>query len=373
VEIDLSIEPALYTGFALLMPSWNPGNCPVKVWLAETKGVEVTLPKVWDLSKEALPAKLYVEGYHSGDVGLELSYNERASQPDTVTFHVVDIEYPGPFSQFTFTSGNPGILSFDCVASYSDELDMDQYVWTIDDIGEVQRTWDPSTAHGEAGSGRISTVTFTDLPANNSSFGKKRITLSYNYDGISFTIYRDIKVFFPRDATNHPGGTTPNWFYYWIQTSANYGSPQYDPNIPWSKIDWRNNQWIAIVVAPVPGSYTPPPGGDNTGNQLDGIDTFAWTCRHEGRHVETSTQWYPFGYNSSIDGDSDWMPNLLEPILGGTQENPINGGPFIPGVKDSDGDGMRDDEDYTVATQANWTEGSADTKDWSDPGHQSNN
>jgi len=96
VEIDLSIEPALDTGFALLMPSYNPGNCPVKVWLAETKGAEITLPKVWDLSQEALPAKLYVEGYLAGDVGLRLSYNEPASQPDIVTFHVVNAEIIRP-------------------------------------------------------------------------------------------------------------------------------------------------------------------------------------------------------------------------------------------------------------------------------------
>ncbi len=95
VEITLSIEPELHSGIARLA-FWVGGGCPVKAWQAETKGVEVTLPKSWDLSQETLPAQLYVEGYRAGDIELVLFYNERASQHDIVVFHVVGVEIIRP-------------------------------------------------------------------------------------------------------------------------------------------------------------------------------------------------------------------------------------------------------------------------------------
>jgi hypothetical protein len=69
----------------------------------------------------SLSETLYVEGYRAGDVSLNLSYNNVAWH-DYVVFHVIDIEYPydsdrdglidDSGNEFTFTSDNPGILSF---------------------------------------------------------------------------------------------------------------------------------------------------------------------------------------------------------------------------------------------------------------------
>ena len=74
--------------------------------------------------------------------------------------------------------------------------------------------------------------------------------------------------------------------------------------------------------------------------------------------------------DGALDSDQDWMPDGQEPALGGTPQNPQDGGPFDPAIHDTDGDGLRDDEDYTIATQPPWTEGAANDEDWADPGMQ---
>ena len=147
--------------------------------------------------------------------------------------------------------------------------------------------------------------------------------------------------------------------------------PSYRSNANPAFTVWENGAWVVFIGPTENDNYTPPLGGDNGGNSLNGIDNFAWTCRHEHRHLETLSAWYPNGYNAAIDLDADAIPDAQEAALGGTQQNPLNGGPFTPGVLDSDADGWRDVENYTIATQTPWIEGSADSEDWSNPGHQS--
>ncbi len=65
------------------------------------------------------------------------------------------------------------------------------------------------------------------------------------------------------------------------------------------------------------------------------------------------------------------MPDNQEAALGGTQQNPINGGHFDPEIVNTDGDATgRDDEDYTCNTQTAWNENDADDEDWAHPGKQ---
>ena len=66
-------------------------------------------------------------------------------------------------------------------------------------------------------------VAFTGLPDRNDAFGKKKVILLLNGRKLEES---DYEVFFPKNATNHPGGQagSPNWFYYWGQTSANKGA-----------------------------------------------------------------------------------------------------------------------------------------------------
>jgi hypothetical protein len=172
------------------------------------------------------------------------------------------------------------------------------------------------------------------------------------------------------NATQHPGGISPNWYYYWSNTRATYGTHVYNPSITTDTIRYIGGAWVAQISIISNDQYTCPAGGDLGGITIDGIDNFAWGCRHEGRHVEDATLWFPNNYNHDIDLDGDWLPDQEEPRLGGTLIHPINGGPFYPGFPDSDNDGIRDEEDYAIATQQHWRVGSADNEDWSHPGHQ---
>ena len=110
-------------------------------------------------------------------------------------------------------------------------------------IGTSTRTWSKTFAAGSGSggltydSGRqvwVTTLTYTGLPANNSDFGKKYLSVtSYGRSNAilprNFMVLQnqDFEAFFPRDATNNPGGTAENWFYYWNQTAAG------DPNAVW--------------------------------------------------------------------------------------------------------------------------------------------
>ena len=83
VEITLSIEPELESGMVWLNADWwDDGDCPIKIWETEEKGIEVIMEeygtsarKIWELSEETLPAKLYVEAQREEDVALTFVYD----------------------------------------------------------------------------------------------------------------------------------------------------------------------------------------------------------------------------------------------------------------------------------------------------------
>jgi hypothetical protein len=96
----------------------------------------------------------------------------------------------------------------------------------------------------------------------------------------------------------------------------------------------------------------------------------AWVARHEARHQETYSVWWPNGYDAQSDSDSpsgDGIPDSVEPTL---PQGATYGGPFDPSDWDSDGDQLNDNEDYVVHTQTPWSPGSANAEDWAHPGHQ---
>lgn len=230
-------------------------------------------------------------------------------------------------------------------------------------------------------SGRSVTLTLTGLPKYNDPPGLNNGLGDFEIkagipDSPCGVIWKFVTVhlFYPEEKTNHPGagsGTTPNWYYYWDQISfVDYWNIQYDPSRALGHTDWSGTAWVGYVGTENNESYTVP-DGPLAQEVLEGVDHFAWACRHEGRHCETSTSWYPNGYQPGLDAaDHDWMPDGQESALGGTWQHPLNGGPFIVGAWDTDGDQMRDDEDYTQWTQCPWVEGAADSQDWAHPGHQ---
>src|SRR6266851_1760963 len=87
---------------------------------------------------------------------------------------------------------------------------------------QVQMTWSTNNPGGQPmanGDYLEADVTFTGLPTANSAMGRKNVMITV--DG-AVKDQKAMEVFFPKVAANHPGGQvgSPNWFYYWSQTSA---------------------------------------------------------------------------------------------------------------------------------------------------------
>jgi hypothetical protein len=274
----------------------------------------------------------------------------------------VSISAPAEGDHVVFDSAYPGVATVSCTAAATPS-NMTSSIWW----SAPQRAGSQSFS----GTGGSVTLTLTGLPAGNSAFGNFPITAQIGTTCPVASDTHTTKLFFGGNDsdTNHPGQGSPNWYYYWKQTGAVAGSPSYDGGSSLGYTTWSGAAWISYLGIGDNNSYTPAEG-DNARTALDGIDHFAWACRHEARHVTTFSAWYPQGVTSS-DTDGDGLPDNQEAALGGTQQNPLNGGPFTSGVPDTDGDGRPDAEDYTMNTQTPWTKGSADTVDWASPGHQS--
>jgi hypothetical protein len=214
----------------------------------------------------------------------------------------------------------------------------------------------------------LATVTFTGLPPANSAFGKK--TAAFYVDSVLIAI-RDYEVFYLKDETNHPGTNTdwPNWFYYWTQTSANYGTMNYRATGT-SHCDFNSAPDYPCYLTDIAsGAYPTPVVGANANTTLYGIDTFAWVARHEWRHHEQAVAWWgPGGYVAANDTDRDWMPDSIEAGILAAE-----GGPFDNTKTDTfanDGNLVTDTERNAVFTQEIWTVGSANDEDWANPGMQ---
>jgi hypothetical protein len=235
---------------------------------------------------------------------------------------------------------------------------------------------------------------YVNLPSSNSEFGNKTVTFAVSAPDLSTTQSAAVQIFFIKAGTNHPGPElpiggvthdtqTPNWYFYWSQTSANYAAA----NHVWGGTDaagrtgrtiWDTVQhkWVCLIYDAA--GYATMIG---TWNNAEGIDLFANVCRHEEQHRldNTATLW-PTGYNpnGNNDGDGDYLPDDQEAALGkAIHPTSLPAGydptkPLTPGVMDTYryGDGLNDDEDYTLCRQPVWTAGSADLLDWSNPGHQ---
>jgi hypothetical protein len=88
-------------------------------------------------------------------------------------------------------------------------------------VGNIAGSSKSSSVLQVTGDNLLQTYTFTGLPPDNSSFGNKSATVTFNAIQADQASY---EVFYLRDQKNHPGskaGIYPNWYYYWEQTTAN--------------------------------------------------------------------------------------------------------------------------------------------------------
>lgn len=302
----------------------------------------------------------------------------------TVTVNVVTpsisspANSPATANNFSFDKSTPGQCSIPATGSSCVAAEDPRLTWTLEALSGSTIMSSPSPATGPS-----VTFAYISLPAATAYFGNKTLTLNHP---AGCSANRVVQIFFngDDDAMNHPGsgsGSIPNWFYYWRQSSAkyNYPEPQYWVNPPAPMIDYygftvyETGAWRPRILRGGNDAYTVT-DGPLAGTTLSGIDLYAFTSRHEARHANIMNVWYPTGNhpNATVDADNDVLPDAQESSLGGTSQNPINGGPFASGDDDTDNDGEFDGHDYIFATQSPWTPGSANGSDWSHNGKQSN-
>jgi len=210
------------------------------------------------------------------------------------------------------------------------------------------------------------TFKYTGLSGSNSEFNKdKKVAATLTLGGGSSEDEQAIEIFFAKDETNHPNGNDPNWFYYWDQTGASVGNPEYDPN--YSEWGYFSTSTGKIYIGQKGGS---------TWGSLDGIDTFASTCRHELRHKTD----YDYS-RGKTDSDGDWMIDSEEATLKDHDGNWYGKRygkdyPFDPTkywTYFRVGSIYNDKEVRALDEAYNWTEhrkGDYDSVDWSKNGHQ---
>ena len=279
---------------------------------------------------------------------------------------------PSTDNHYVFDNADPGVCEIAPVASPG----VCGYLWTLEEIAGSAFTSVPSPPDSAE-----PLLQYTGLPSSNTEFGVRQLTLARS-DG-SDAIPSNVEIFFCEEATNHPeltvveqeemvrtsySGPVPNWYYFWRQTSAAYGEHRLDYE---SRCRWLSAEghWAVFVGADANDVYSVDLDFDaNVQNPeeydwySEGIDSYAWICRHEASHYSDFPTWWPNGIVdvSARSPDGDGIPSEYEQPLG-----------YNPNLADSNNDLMPDEEDHAIRTQAIWVPWSAAGEDWAEPGQQS--
>jgi hypothetical protein len=282
-------------------------------------------------------------------------------------------------NEFVYDTGTPGVLRIKLEARLDGEppqpLSPADFSFDIDDIPGSTQSW----VTNRDGS-RITlndrtlsaTVTFTGLPAENTAFGRKTARLRYR---ARVLVSQSLEVFYPGMARNHPGGRTPNWFYYYSQNETGHGY-QYgcSDNQKSSTVGRRGNRTISICDEAYLGDkyfLTDVVGGQLVITGESAVNryyaNFIGVLRHEQDHAENNlTEQTP------VDTDSDGLSNTREITVTHTNPNQRTSARDAPGsVKDWKSDSTRytDDEVFANGPVEQCAEAHADTsEDWAAPG-----
>jgi len=195
-------------------------------------------------------------------------------------------------NEFTYSTASPGILTMNlkarvtpsCVA----DLIKDQCRFTVDPIAGSTLDWDTANPGGKptvSGDELLATVRFTGLPANNTAFGRKKAAIYFN---ASKKDEENYEVFFPRDKANHPGGSDPNWFYYWSQVYVNanvhYVAAAGTGQTP-AMTAWNYNLAASKTRIEIGNGHPAKGSSYGVGEVTSGIDRYIMTVIHEEKHV----------------------------------------------------------------------------------------
>ena len=230
-------------------------------------------------------------------------------------------------NEFTFNNANPGKLTIELKAKVSpgsaagyaaseadfevSEIAGSTLSWKLTEDKKIKVKGDTLEATAE----------FKNLPTNNSAFGSKTATLTYEFKNKT----NPYEVFFHKTATNHPECTVencencPNWFYYWKQgnvcsipiTAVFDSSSDY---YGWCQPNTDSIIRLGALAAETnsgPETYSKADNSTITvTGEGNGIQCVAETVVHENNHI--------FLYNllqGRADNDSDGIANDDEPTL----------------------------------------------------------
>lgn len=242
---------------------------------------------------------------------------------------------PDGANEFTFSAATTGVLTIHLKAKVlgigsMPAAEQAKFTFEVDSIGSSAQTIGSTTASGDF---ITATATYTGLPADNAHFGQKKARVKYDGNNAAEA---DFEVFFPRDATNHPGtgaGTDPNWFYYWkhgdvcgIPATAEYDATRaglFGYVLPGVDSILRLGP-MAPTINDGPHTLS---GSSTYGSVIvtghgKGIECVAETVAHELHHLTLyNRSWKGWFWT---DDDSDGVDDSDEPLLDGIKSDPLN-------------------------------------------------
>jgi hypothetical protein len=237
-------------------------------------------------------------------------------------------------NEFVFDGANPGKLTIKLKAKVTPrglapEIAGRCY-FTVGAIGNSMMEWALGNEGGQAtaeGEYLSATVTFSGLPEHNWHFGTKFAAVYLDGERQDTERY---EVFFPRDKNNHPGNDdkpesekTPNWYYYWSQTSANelngaslqhkYKAGGMD-GYGRSYCNYEDGRWQAVIGGNIVTTQTEIRDRFGTAHFYKaGIDNFAFVVRHEEQHRSDFVEFWGATDRDDIrDKDHDYLLDSWE-------------------------------------------------------------
>ena len=286
----------------------------------------------------------------------------------------------GSIIHWTFNSASPGICEVGCWARTNpDGGDIRNFIsgkitWTIDSISGSTLSWhNNQVSLLEPLDGIWYEIPkYTGLPTSNSEFGDKNA--SFTVIGLGCGDNGKAKIFFSRDQKNHPdpaSGVTPNWYYYWSQTSADYGTHEYRAGSR-SCCVYEDSAWRCFIEDDATGPLSLHNVRTDQDFVYSSINAFAYAARHEEQHRLNSSSALNWGNSNrvaSLDTDNDGLRDENEGTF-------VSGRPYVVQyfpTYDDDwgyGSGFDDSEDACMWQQA-WPVATAyDSVDWAMPGRQ---
>ncbi len=294
--------------------------------------------------------------------------------------------------KYVYSAANPGEFEIELKAQVTPNSYKGDIKWELPDIQGSNRTVTPASAQGD----NIK-VKFSGLPSLNAALGKKSIKARVKVGACEADDSKEIKVFFPRNEKNNPGGSEPNWFYYWSQTSARKGPAKYKGSagqcssstnrtegvLGYYRYKYLENVYYICDLSRLGANFgfmgAQWNGNVMTFKAMTGIDTFAVASHHENGHYSHFKNWWfqhkataPFSpgedlnknsikdtAEAALDGDKDLIPDSKEVTyhLDNTTKY------TYPGPND-------DEEIAAWHDEAAWVIGSANKEDWAKPGKQ---